>query len=65
MIAPAAFMRSNSPFTSGVSMFQINRPGAAFLPCTSLCGPTLIAPLPSCQLVYDSSLNAGSPSILV
>jgi hypothetical protein len=30
-------------------MFQISRPGCSLLPVTSLCGPTVTAPLPISQ----------------
>jgi hypothetical protein len=50
-VAPAAFNVSNSPFTSGVSIFKSILPGCGFLPLTSLCGPTVIHPVPNCQPV--------------
>ena len=50
-VAPAALKRSKSPFTSGLSMFQMIRPGLAFLPLTLSCGPTVTAPEPIIQPV--------------
>ncbi len=50
-MAPAALNRSNSACTSLVTMFQMIRPGWAFLPETSECGPTVILPDPIIQPV--------------
>ena len=62
-LAPAAFRRTKSPFTSAVSMFQMIRPGLAVLLLTSLCWETVNPPVPTCHQVYPPSLPDGVPTV--